>query len=201
MENGTSHGTRERRFKKLYLGAESKVLDGDEIEDAVALGIEIDGQILELELEGINELVMKRLLFDGLYDRLTRAVHTAKPKATDTDAAMAVIEEVFAKVKSGSFKKTRTGGSGAPRSFDPSRFKTAVYAAAKAMGQSISEEKFERLLQRLTDMSGKDRQSYISKNFLRDPNFKVAWEAPILAKKKAAIKKGEVQSALADLTD
>src|SRR5208283_3897773 len=73
MEKGTSHGTRERRFKKLYLGAESKVLDGDEIEDAVALGIEIDGEILELELEGINELVMKRLLFDGLYDRWRRA--------------------------------------------------------------------------------------------------------------------------------
>jgi hypothetical protein len=191
--------TRERRFKKLFLDPEGRHLDADEIESVTALGIEIDGEIMQVDLEGFDETVLKRLIFDGLYDRLTRAVHAAKPAAASRDEAQAVIEETYAKIKGGNFKRERKSGVAAPRAFDPTRFKTAVYAAAKALNQAISDEKFERLLERLSSMSGKDRQGFIQKNFMKDPHFKTAWEAPVLAKKKAAIKKGEMESSLADL--
>ena len=191
--------TRERRFKKFFLDDEGRALDGDEISAVNTLGLEIDGEVLRVDLEGFDEVVLKRLIFDGLYDKLTRAVHSAKPAAASREAAVEVVLEAYEKIKTGNFKRERKSGVAAPRAFDPTRFKTAVYAAAKAMGQALSDEKFERLVARLGDMTGKDRQKFIAQNFMRDPHFKTAWEAPVLAKKKAAIKKGELESSIAEL--
>jgi hypothetical protein len=191
--------SRERRFKKYFLDSEGKALDADEMDKVEALGIEIDGEVLSIDLEGFDEAILKRLIMNGLYDHLTRAVHSAKPAAASREEAVRVVEEAYAAIKTGAFKRPRTPGVSAPRPFDPTRFKTAVYAAAKALNQPISDEKFDRLLERMSGMSGKDRQSFINKNFMKDPHFKQAWEAPVLAKKKAAIKKGELESSLTDL--
>ena len=57
--------TRERRFKKLFLDPAGRHLDADEIEAVTALGIEIDGEIMQVDLEGFDETVLKRLIFDG----------------------------------------------------------------------------------------------------------------------------------------
>jgi hypothetical protein len=198
LDAGTST-TRERRFSKTLLDDDGRTLDADEIENVTALGIVVDGVPHKISLEGLDELVLKRLIIDGLYDRLTRSVHAAKPAAANREAAIEVINETFNKLKAGDFKRHRKSGLNAPRAFDPSRFKTAIYAAAKALGKEISEEKFERLLNQLSCMSGKDRQTFIQKNFMRDPHFKTAWEKPVLDKKKALIKKGELESSLEDL--
>lgn len=200
MTAETAPATRERRFKKLFLGAEGQHLDADEIGDVHALGIEIDGRVTSVQLKEFGENALKRLVLEGLYGMLTRAVHAAKPAAETPEEALEIILAAQEKIKAGNFKRDRKSGISSPRAFDPTRFKTAVYAAAKSLNQVISEEKFERLLGQLSAMSGQDRQRFISKNFMRDPHFKTVWDKPILEKRKALIKKGELESSLADLT-
>jgi len=192
---------RQRRFSKALLNDAGESLDADEIEAVTGLAIYVDGKPVNFSLDSLTEPVLKRLLFDGLYDRLTRAVHSAKPVADTRDAAVEVIYAAFEKLKVGDFKRHRkpSDGSGAPRAFDPSRFKSAIYAAAKALGKEISEEKYARLIAQLGSMSGKDRQKFIATNFLRDPHFKLAWDKPVFDKKKAALKRGELASSVADL--
>ena len=197
----TSKAARERRFSKCLLDDEGRVLDADEIEAVTTLGIVVDGTTFPVSLEGFDELVLKRLIVDGLYDKLTRAVHTAKPTASSREAAIEVITEAFNKLKAGNFKRQKrsSGENAVSRVFDPSRFKTALYAAAKMLGRELSDEKVERILDQLSAMSGKDRQTFIQKRFMRDPHFKTAWEKPVLDKKRAQIKRGELESSLADL--
>ncbi len=197
----TEMNTRERRFKKVLLDDEQRVMGADELDAVTTLGIEIDGEVTHISLDGLNETVLKRLIIDGLYSHLTRAVHAAKPKADDAETAVKVIHESYAKLKDGVFRRPRASSVGPIRAFDTLRFKTAIAAAAKAMNKTLNDEKLDGLLLKLSSMCGKDRQKYMQKTFMSDPHFKQAWEAPILAKKKAAIKKGEVESALDVLVD
>jgi hypothetical protein len=192
--------TRERRFHKHYLAA-GKPVERDEIANADQLGIEVDGEIVNIDFSDLSDDLYRVLVFDGLYDKLTRAVHTAKPKATDKARAIDIINETFEALKSGKYRKTRAGGAGRHREFDQDRFRNALLAGAKAANHTLADDKVTKLVTKLVGMEGKARQKYIQQNFMADPHFKTAWEKPILDKKKAEIKKGERKSAFAMLTE
>src|SRR5208282_421152 len=143
--NGAVKGTRERRFSKQFLSSTGNELDGADINAVYSLGIAIDGHTLSLSLEDLSEDTIKRLVLDGLYDRITRSVHAAKPKAMDAESAIKVMEDTFAQIKSGKFRKGRKGGIGTgPRTFDAIRFREAVVAGAKGNGVKVSDEKLDR---------------------------------------------------------
>lgn len=190
--------TRERRFGKAFFDHAGNEVDGSNPQGVVYLGVQVDGEIVKLDVEELSQEAWMRLALDGLYEKLTRSVHTAKPKAIDTNSAIEVLNQTFTQIKTGKFRKSRTGSRG-PREFDVERFKNAVVAGAKGNGVKVSEEKLGRLLEIVQSMSGKDRQKYIQEKYMKDPYFKTAWEKPIIDKKKAALKSGEIESAFADL--
>ena len=190
---------RVHRFSKALYDSHGTEVDGTSIDEGTALGIEVDGRLVKLVLSELSEEAFMRLAIDGLYDKLTRAIHASKPKAVDTDSAIKVMEDTFAQIKTGKFKKGRKGGIRGPKTFDEQRFRDAVLAGAKGNGVKVSEEKFERLLSNVKTMSGKDRQKYINDKFMKDPYFKTQWEKPVLEAKKAKIKSGEVESMFSDL--
>jgi hypothetical protein len=198
MAQEAQPATRERRFKKIFLDSDSNHLDADEYGSATQLGIEVDGELLTFDVD-FDEQTILRLMLDGLYDRLTRAVHSAKPAASTRDEATRVITEAYDKIKEGDFKRERKAGISAPRPFDPARFKTCLYAMAKRLGQTVSEEKYNRLLAQLTGMGGKDRQAFIQKNFMRNIHFKEAWNAATIAEQKAKRKHEPVTDVVLEL--
>ena len=200
MLNAETTATRERRFHKHYL-AEGNPVERDEIAKADQLGIEVDGVIVNIDFSDLSDDLYRILVFDGLYDKLTRAVHTAKPKASDKETAIAIIRETFEALKSGKYRKTRMGGGGGHREFDKARFEAALRAGAKAANHTLVDEKVAKLINKVCLMDGKTRQKYLQQNFMADPHFKAAWEKPILDKKKAEIKKGERRSAFAMLAE
>jgi hypothetical protein len=193
--------SRERRFRKVFFNKDGQELQHAELSHIYGIGIQVDDtDTLKLDLEGLQEPVMRRLLLEGIYDKVTRAVHTAKPKPESTEAAIKVMGDTFDKIKEGTFRKPRIGGPGAPKSFDRDRLRNALTAGAKGSNLSINDEKLDRLVEKFANMSGKERQAEITK-FMKDPHFKTAWEKPVLDRKKQAIKKGEVVSMFADLGD
>ena len=182
--------SREHRFKKVFLDNEGTEVD--DIDAAFGLGVMVDGTKITFSLEDLNENTYKRLVLDGLYDKLTRAVHASKPKAKDTDSAVNVMEEAFAQLKSGKFRKSRAGGTRGNRVFDIERFKRALIAGAnaafKGTNRKISDAKVHEKALEMQSMSGKERQKYLQKNYLINPYFKIEWERELVEKKKKAIK-------------
>jgi len=194
--------TRERRFSKVFLAEDKSEVDGADIGQVENLGIRVDGQLISFDLTQLPGETLTRLAFDAIYDKLTRSVHAAKPTASDTESAIKVIEETFAIIKSGKLSKSR-GGGGRGRAFDTEafkvRFRNALKAGAKAMKVNLSEAKVENYVNAMLTKSGKERQDLLTKKYFKDPYFKAEWDKPVLEKKKAAIKSGEVESPYADL--
>lgn len=201
MASEAQPNTRERRFKKIFLDADGAALDHDEISDAKALGIEIDGKVLSVDIDDFDEATLKRLVFDSVYDKLTRAVHSAKPAADTREAAVSVIQAAYVKIQAGDFKRASREGGREPRVFDPTRFIFAIKATAKALGRTIPEHKLTARVNELAEMRSEDRQKFLNKNYMKDPFFREAWNKFILDQKKAEAKKTHARSVLDSFED
>jgi hypothetical protein len=207
-----SHGkTRQRRFSRIYLDEQGSELDDtklvEESDNAVdilvnTINIRVDGEDVPFSYKAIPYNTIVKLACEALYDRLTRAVHAAKPVASDTESAIKVMEATYEVIRSGKAKKGRRGGGGG-RVFDAdafrARFKPALIAGAKGNNIKFNDAAVERVVESMVSKSGKERQEILQKRYFKDPYFKVVWDKPVIEKKKAAIKAGEVESAFSDL--
>jgi hypothetical protein len=212
MTTETHKTTRQRRFSRAYVNEEGAELDEDKLvvgETAESNGeiqvrsviVKVDGQPIKFDLD-LGQGTLIKLACEALYERLTRSVHAAKPVASDTESAVKVMEATYAAIKTGTAKKGRRGGGGG-RAFDVDafkvRFKNALIAGAKGNNIKFTEPKVDNIVNIMVGKSGKERQEILQKKYLKDPYFKIVWDKPIIEKKKAQIKAGQVESAFADL--
>jgi hypothetical protein len=207
MHDEEFHKKRTRRFSRAYYNAENVELDDNALTDQTgnllvhAIGVNVDGHLVKFDLDFANNTMVK-LACEALYERLTRSVHAAKPVASDTESAVKVMEATYAAIRSGQAKKGRRGGGGG-RAFDADafklRFKNALIAGAKGNNIKFTEAKVDHIVDIMISKSGKERQELLQKRYFKDPYFKTVWDKPIIEKKKAAIKAGEIESPFADL--